>query len=132
MNETPARQLMQAKKRKEVETLSDSAIRRIRQGIARTTIRWFAWLDYVMGIQNLEQRILEVVKKHGFGGVNFKDLMRFMHRSPSQVESTLLAMEDAKMVLVVRSRADTRWITPEHKNSPHPRILLRLFEGSDR
>ena len=122
---------MQSKRRSAAEHLSDSAKRRIAQGVLKSTIRWNAFLNHVMGIDNLQHRIEMVARKYGWGGISIPDLMRFVHRPEEQAATALLAMKMAKTIVLVERSGQDRLITPEHIDSQHPRILKDLFQGSD-
>ena len=121
----------QEARRKASGPLSDGAKRRIAQGIMRSTIRWNAFIDYVTNIDHLQVRIETVVDRYGWGGVSLKALMRFMHRSAEQVDTSIMAMKEDGRILSVSRAGESRWITPDHINSKHPRILKNLYPGSD-
>lgn len=121
----------QAAQRKSPDALSDSSRRRVATAALRGAHRWNEFIDYATNVDNLRARILLVVDRYGYGGINFRDLTKFMHRTDEQVAATLRELEEDGDIICKKRAGHMKYITPSHRNSPHPRILSDLYEGSD-
>lgn len=107
--------------------LTDTESRIVRQGAIRSATRWLQWMDYIMRVDHLPTRLLQVIDRYGYGGCSMKDIRFFTTDSVPLVNSVIDSLVEKKSIkLVRRGGGQRKYVSKGRSYKTHSRINSQI------